>query len=182
EHAASWGGVQLAGGRREVAAGGGRVGVEPDLGAVGPGAERQGVHDVGDRVEAVRRDEAAGQLGGGGDPVDAVRAQRFAQVVVADEVPAAGVHDQAVRVDVACGAHAVRPGVVDPDPATGADGGGEGQGQLRFGGGRDVAAGGDHRRGGEQRVDAFAQRTGQDAGELDQRAVGRRRLGGVGAV
>lgn len=141
-----------------------QVRIEPHLGAVGPGTERQHVQDVGDGVETVGWGECAGEFGGVADPVQAVHADGGAEMVVSDQVPTACVHDEPVRVHLACAA-----GVLDPDGVPRMDGRGQRQRQVRFRGQRACR----RRGGGDQRGDASAQRRGQDAVEFDQRPVGR---------
>jgi hypothetical protein len=77
-----------------------QIGVEPDLCAVGPGAEGETSHHVLDHIEAVGRNEALWELRSSLHPVDAVRTDLTPQVVVPGQVPAATVHHQAVRVDL----------------------------------------------------------------------------------
>ena len=75
--------------------------VDEDLDLPAVGRLREGGGEVGDRVEAVGGGERRVAGRDGGDPVDAEGAQAVTEVVVADDVPAPGMEDHAVRVEVA---------------------------------------------------------------------------------
>lgn len=134
---------------------------------------------MGDGVEAVGCGEAVGSGGYGGDAVDAEGAQAVPEVVVADDVPAAGVEDHAVGVDVAFGVF-LAPGLVaDGDSRVGA--GGLGQCQQDAGSGclPDYGVGGE-RQGLPHGSERFAQGVREHPLDLGQ-GTGTGRRGGAHA-
>ena len=154
--------------------------VEQHLALDAPRHARQRPRDVLDGVEVLGRVGALGALVDVLDAIEAERAHLAAQVVVRGQVPAAGVHDEAVRVDLALGLLAGERAVRQPDPPLEPRRLGEAQhGVGRRRRARPPAAREPERLG--HRPHALAQRERQHALDLRQRAVDRG-LGGHEAV
>ena len=142
QHDALRGPFENAGGREELPARRGEVGLEKHLDGERPRQRRDREGQVGERVEPGRLREALLERAHRLDPVQAEGAQPAAQVAVAHGIPVPAAVHEAVRVEVALGFVSPRGAVAHPNARLGFRGGGERAehegGGVRVGGAREV--------------------------------------------